>query len=154
MHPKVLDAIHFVVVEHRYWLCRTDVEQRLGITLCDKVPARHARPLREITGCTTEGEEIYLNEPALFAIISACPSEEADALEDWMVEVFLPKMRQGHLQAKVELRKRVIDFVNRFFPEAVLIVNEGRDSPSIAPYILIQNLHVRYSGMGIILGPP
>ena len=152
MPPKVIDAIHFVVVEHRYWLCSTDVEQRLGIAICDEVPAKHARPLCEITGCTTEGAEIYLSEFALWQILTNHTSERTEAFEDWLVMTFLPQMQQGSLQTKTELQRRVIDFVNRFYQQALLTltVDGGEDSASI----LFHNLHVRHSGLCLICWSP
>ena len=73
---------------------------------------------------------LYLNESGLYELVFQSSKPEAGRFREWLVEDVLPEIRKtGHyvrnaqvpLMCETDLHYKVIDFIRKFFDEAILV---------------------------------
>ncbi len=120
---------------------------------------------------------LYLNESGIYELIFQSVKAEAFRFREWLVEEVLPEIRktgkyarheQLSLMNETDLHFKVVDFVRKQFPEAIIIAGLGElqdtDSKRISAYrkgytkgqpdILILNRTRKSSGLAIELKTP
>ena len=124
-----------------------------------------------------QGQSVYITEPGVYALVFGSKLESARTFKRWVCSEILPRLRKN-LQAQQsaplclrnesDLHYKVVDFIRRFFPHALLSAGLGelqdtsskrmdawkKGYQSGTPDILIHNYHARYNGFAIELKNP
>ena len=124
-----------------------------------------------------QGQSVYITEPGVYALVFGSKLESARTFKRWVCSEILPRLRKN-LQAQQsaplclrnesDLHYKVVDFLRRFFPHALLSAGLGelqdtsskrmdawkKGYQSGTPDILIHNYHARYNGFAIELKNP
>ena len=122
-------------------------------------------------------QSVYISEPGVYALIFGSKLESTKSFKKWVCQVVLPKLRKEYgmqqksplnLRNESELHHKVIHFIRRFFPQALIAASLGElqdtsekrmDSwrkgyQAGTPDILILNHHAKYNGFAIELKAP
>ena len=124
---------------------------------------------------------VYISEPGLYALILRSRKPEAEAFQDWVVSTVLPAIRahgsynsrkptglQVVLMNEFDLHIKLIDFIKKYHPEAILCPglgeNQVTDRMRIESWqkgyqrgqcdILILNKHKKWTGFALELKSP
>jgi len=120
---------------------------------------------------------LYLNESGVYELAFQSVKQEAVRFREWLVEIVLPEIRQTGkyvreqqmcLMNQTDLHYKVVQFIRRFWPEAVIVsgLGELQDSSEKRidawkkgykggqPDILILNRSRKASGLAIELKTP
>jgi prophage antirepressor-like protein len=125
---------------------------------------------------------LYISEPGLYALILKSKKKEAQDFQDWVVGTVLPEIRaQGSYKSRkpqtklqlclineFDLHAKVVDFVRRFHPEAIIVAGLGEnqitDEMRIKSWqmgytrgqcdLLLLNKHKTWTGMALELKSP
>jgi len=124
---------------------------------------------------------IWINESGLYSLIMGSKKEEAKVFKKWVTSEVLPSIRktgayvanqitypQIQLLNEKDLHYKVVHFIRRFYPDALLSVSMGELQDTSkkrcdaynkgfkggAPDILILNTHKTYAGIAIEMKSP
>ena len=121
---------------------------------------------------------IYINESGLYSLILSSKMDEAKKFKRWITKDVLPSIRKTgryeynhkpfkmltfNIQTEYDLHKKVVNFMKNYYPKALLIATLGENQINShmrwksylkgyqkgSPDIIIQNLHIVYSGFAI-----
>ena len=172
------------------YFCAKDVASALGYAktrnaVLDHVFEEDRSKLQDIRGYLSQGplskneqgQSVYITEAGVYALIFGSKLESARTFKRWVCSEILPRLRKN-LQAQQsaplclrnesDLHYKVVDFIRRFFPHALLSAGLGelqdtsskrmdawkKGYQSGTPDILIHNYHARYNGFAIELKNP
>ena len=124
---------------------------------------------------------IYINESGLYSIILRSKMDEAKKFQKWITKDVLPSIRKTgqynhkpfkmltfNIQTEYDLHKKVVNFIKKYYPKALLIASLGENQITSnmrwksylkgyqkgSPDLIIQNLHFMYSGFAIEFKSP
>ena len=123
---------------------------------------------------------VYISEPGLYSLIMRSKMQEAEDFQDWVVGTVLPAIRaQGSFHGKktgqqlvlvneFDLHTKVVDFIRKYHPEAIIVAglgeNQVTDKMRIESWqkgyqrgqcdILLLNKHKKYTGFALELKSP
>ena len=172
------------------YFCAKDVASALGYAktrnaVLDHVFEEDRSKLQDLRGALSPGpclqsehsQSVYITEPGVYALVFGSKLESARTFKRWVCSEILPRLRKN-LQAQQsaplclrnesDLHYKVVDFLRRFFPHALLSAGLGelqdtsskrmdawkKGYQSGTPDILIHNYHARYNGFAIELKNP
>ena len=121
---------------------------------------------------------IYINESGLYSLILSSKMDEAKKFKRWITTDVLPSIRKTgryefnhkpfkmvtfNIQTEYDLHKKVVNFIRNHYPKALLIATLGENQITSylrlksylkgyqkgLPDLIIQNLHIVYSGFAI-----
>jgi prophage antirepressor-like protein len=124
-----------------------------------------------------EGASTYITEAGVYGLIFGSKKDEAVAFRKWVCQEVLPRLRKEYLsqqraplslRSESDLHYKVVAFIRRFFPHALLVVCGGEMQDTSAkrcdawrkgyrggtPDILISNWHKRFRGFALELKNP
>ena len=130
-----------------------------------------------VGGASKDTRAVYITEQGVYALIFASEAPAALAFREWVCKTLFPNLRKGNiaqsqpplsLRSEADLHHKVVDFIRRFYPEALLApglgeLQDSKDKRSYGyhcgykggqPDILILNHHAKYSGFAIELKHP
>jgi prophage antirepressor-like protein len=171
------------------WFCGNDVAKALGYTRPHKAVQDHVfdddrSELHNFKGPKmgpllrgNVGASTYITEAGVYALIFCSKKDEAVAFRKWVCQVVLPRLRKEYLsqqraplslRSESDLHYKVVNFVRRFFPHALLVVCGGENQDTSAkrcdawrkgyrggtPDLLISNWHKRFRGFALELKNP
>ena len=130
----------------------------------------------------THPSTIFIKEPGLYSLIFGSKLESAVSFQDWVFSKVLPSIRKygyyrmfnnpNTLTFKIEneydLHTKVVQFIRRFYPDALLVacLGERQDTSKKRissfkkgymkgqPDLIVYNLHKKYNGMYIEFKTP
>lgn len=175
--------------EGRPWFCAKDVAKALGYknlnqAIIHNVYEEDRVKLENLMGLPgipqlkyQERTSVYISEPGVYALIFGSKLESARLFKKWVCQEVLPKLRKEYaeqqkaplcLRNEAELHHKVINFIRRFFPHALIAacLGELQDTPQKridswrkgylagTPDILILNHHAKWNGFAIELKSP
>ena len=175
--------IRHVVVNSAIWICGKDVGEALeyantrnACKTCvkDKYKKPHHQLIESREMISNERNAIYISESGLYQWLATSEKPKAEEFQDWLFEDALPKLRRQIFQEQLgidneaQLHYKVIAFIRKYYPEALLIaaLGELQDSSEKridawkrgfragTPDIIICNHHKDYSGYCIELKNP
>ena len=118
----------------------------------------------------------YINESGLYSLILRSKMDEAKKFKRWITKNVLPSIRKTgrynhkpfkmltfNIQTEYDLHKKVVNFIKNYYPKALLIATLGENQITSymrlksyhkgyqkgSPDLIIQNLHIVYSGFAI-----
>ena len=182
-------SVKTVLADGSPWFCGKAVPKALGYAkprnaISDHVFQEDKIKLENLMGPGTgstlsyqEKSSIYISEPGVYALIFGSKLESAKSFKKWVCQVVLPRLRKEYasqqksplnLRDESELHYKVIHFIRRFFPHALIAASLGElqdtsqkriDSwkkgyTAGTPDILILNHHSKYNGLAIELKTP
>ena len=153
------------------------VDDEFKVKLSDIYKGGPQNGVMELTACDNS---IYLSEPGLYQLAFKSQMATAKEFSKWIAKDVLPSIRisgsyaqptadnQFILKNERDLHFKVVDFIKKYFPEAILIPGLGELQKTMSmrsesyrkgykggqPDILILNLHKIYNGMAIELKTP
>ena len=171
------------------YLGYSDTNQAIRINVDDDYKTQlykiETTPARICTGLTVNAKNsIYIKEFGLYQLIFASKKVEAKQFSKWIVEEVIPSIRQTgkyilydqpilldkqiSLMNEKDLHFKVIDYIRKYYPHALLYAGLGelqdtqhkRIYAKCAGYqkgcsdIIINNLHKTYNGLTIELKTP
>jgi prophage antirepressor-like protein len=124
-----------------------------------------------------EGGSTYITEAGVYGLIFGSKKDEAVVFRKWVCQVVLPRLRKEYLsqqraplslRSESDLHYKVVAFIRRFLPHALLAVCGGELQDTSAkrcdawrkgyrggtPDILISNWHKRFRGFALELKNP
>jgi prophage antirepressor-like protein len=182
-------SVKTVVADGQPWFCAKDIAKAFGYALPRKAVLDHVfeedrvrlqdlgRSQMEPPLKNEQGHSVYISEPGVYALIFGSKLESAKVFKKWVCQEVLPKLRKSfheqqcaplYLRNETELHHKVISFIRRFYPHALIAACMGElqdtsqkrlDSwrkgyQAGTPDIIILNLHAKYSGFAIELKSP
>jgi prophage antirepressor-like protein len=182
-------SVKTIVANGQPWFCAKDVAKALGYAkprnairdhVFEEDRSKHGNLMGPVSGPHLEyhdRESVYISEPGVYALIFGSKLESAKFFKKWVCQDVLPKLRKSfqeqqcaplYLRNEAELHHKVISFIRRFYPHALIAACMGElqdtsqkrlDSwrkgyQAGTPDILILNLHAKYSGFAIELKSP
>ena len=130
--------------------------------------------IRESTGeppsKNEQGKSIYLTEAGVYALIFGSKLEQARQFKKWVCQVVLPRLRKSYrpqlheplcLKNETALHEKVVDFVRKQYPHALLIAGLGELQTSCdkriqawrkgytagQPDLILANAHKTWNGL-------
>ena len=129
------------------------------------------------------GNTIYINESGLFCLIFGSKMEKAKEFKLWVTKVVLPSIRKTgkyefnnrpykmpafSIKTEYDLHEKVVNFIRNNYPKAILTASLGENQingnmriksynmgyQKGSPDLIIQNLHLNYSGFAIEFKTP
>ena len=126
---------------------------------------------------------IYINESGLYSLILRSDMDKAKEFKRWVTKDVLPSIRKNgryeynhkpfkmltfNIQSEYDLHKKVVNFIRNNYPKALLNATLGENQINSnmrlrsynmgyqkgSPDLIIQNLHMRYSGFAIEFKSP
>ena len=119
--------------------------------------------------------QIFINESGLYALIFGSKLESSKNFKVWVTSKVLPSIRKyGYymsfnnpktltfkIENEYDLHTKVVNFIRKFYPKAIIIAGLGENQDSISkrissykkgyvkgqPDLIIQNLHKYYTGL-------
>jgi len=177
--------VRHVVVNSQIWFSGKDVGETLEYAnsrkaCSDGVKEKYKKRLGELINPdgldTNERNAIYISEPGLWQWLGNSNQTKAEPFQNYLWEECLPTLRKtmvsqaqyACLKNETNLHHRVVAFIKRFYPDALLTAGLGelQDSESKridawkkgylkgTPDIIIHNHHVNWSGLAIELKNP
>ena len=141
----------------------------------------HEEDLRHLgellPGPRKENKALYINEPGVYALIFNSDTPAARTFKKYVYQTLLPSLRRAStaqcraplaLNSEADLHHKIIEFVRRFYPHALLAPGLGEIQDTAGrraycwrsgyqggqPDILVLNHHVRFSGFALELKHP
>ena len=166
------------------WFCAKDVAKALGYALPRKAVVDHVfcedkLKLENLMGSKMdpplkyqERESVYISESGVYALIFGSKLESAKQFKKWVCQVVLPRLRKSYqeqqkaplcLRNESDLHHQVVQFLRRFYPQALLVAGLGELQDTSQkriysyrcgytagqPDLIICNAHARYRGFAI-----
>ena len=126
---------------------------------------------------------IYINESGLYSLILRSKMDKAKEFKRWVTKEVLPSIRKTgkyefnnrpykmltfNINTEYDLHKKVVNFIRNNYPKAILIPTLGENQingnmriksynmgyQKGSPDLIIQNLHLNYSGFAIEFKTP
>ena len=81
-----------------------------------------------------QGQSVYISEPGGYALIFGSKMESAKVFKKWVCQEVLPKLRKSYLEQQcaplylrneAELHHKVIQFIRRLYPHALIAACMG-----------------------------
>ncbi len=171
------------------YLCAKDVAKALGYAkprkaITDHVFEEDLSKLENLMGPKTgpylsyqEKTSVYISEPGVYALIFGSKLDSAKVFKKWVCQTVLPRLRKSYqeqqkaplcLRNESDLHHKVVHFIRRFYPQALLVAGLGELQDSAEkrlysykcgytagqPDIIICNEHAKYRGFAIELKSP
>lgn len=193
--PQFSTGIDTLLVGNAVWFKGKDVasaleyrdtDQALRKNVCDddKLPLNDLLS-NPVSGTGYRGnakQAMFINESGLYSLILGSKKEEAKAFKKWVTSEVLPSIRKTgsytHTKAikapqmsilnETDLHKKVVDFIRKYYPHAILVAGLGelQDTSNKRcdayykgykggqPDILILNKHKYFNGFAIEFKTP
>jgi len=176
----VADSLGYVKAPRAIHL-HVDAEDKLPLSELEMRLPRTGLP-KNTPLTWNEKQSIYINESGLYSLILHSKKPEAKVFKHWVTSEVLPAIRktgsysipqavkspQIQILNETNLHYKVIDFIRKYHPEAILIPGLGEHQITTTsrsdayykgykggqPDILILNRHKTFSGMAIELKTP
>ena len=129
------------------------------------------------------GNTIYINESGLYSLILRSKMDKAKEFKRWVTKEVLPSIRKTgkyefnnrphkmlafNINTEYDLHKKVVNFIRNNYPKAILTASLGENQingniriksynmgyQKGSPDLIIQNLHLNYSGFAIEFKTP
>ena len=126
---------------------------------------------------------IYINESGLYSLILKSVMDKAKEFKRWVTKEVLPSIRKTgkyefnnktykmltfNINTEYDLHKKVVNFIRNNYPKALINATLGENQINInmriksynmgyqkgSPDLIIQNLHLKYSGFAIEFKTP
>ena len=171
------------------YFCAKDVSEALGYANPRQAVIHNVfeedrltlKNIRESTGVTPskneQGQSVYITEAGVYALIFGSQKEEAKAFKKFVCQTILPRLRKSYAEQRTaplclrnesDLHYKIIHFIRKFFPQALMAASLGelQDTPAKridswrkgyqagTPDILILSHHAKYNGFAIELKSP
>ena len=147
----------------------------------DKITLNELKSGRDDSFPLKNNHMIYINESGLYSLILRSKMDEAKKFKRWITKDVLPSIRKTgqynhkpfkmltfNIQTEYDLHKKVVNFIKNYYPKALLIASLGENQITSnmrwksylkgyqkgSPDLIIQNLHIVYSGFVIEFKSP
>ena len=147
----------------------------------DKITLNELKSGRDDSFPLKNNHMIYINESGLYSLILRSKMDEAKEFKTWITKDVLPSIRKTgqynhkpfkmltfNIQTEYDLHKKVVNFIKNYYPKALLIASLGENQITSdmrwksylkgyqkgSPDLIIQNLHIMYSGFAIEFKSP
>ena len=191
---KIFGNIETMYVKGQIWFKGNDVATALqyqhpAVIIHKHVDIEYKKSGAQLRGVSktetlsnNDLKTFWISEPGLYKLIFSSHMAEAKAFTKWVVEEVIPSIRktgtytlpqvikspQIQILNETNLHYKVIDFIRKYHPEAILIPGLGEHQITTTsrsdayykgykggqPDILILNRHKTFSGMAIELKTP
>ena len=175
-------SVKALVQNNEQWFCGKDVAKALGYSntnqaLRDHVFEEDRLTLEDLMGHEIgpmikyqEKASVYISEPGVYALIFGSKMEQARQFKKWVCQDVLPRLRKSFkpqlneplcLKNETALHEKVVDFIRKHYPQALLIAGLGELQTSAdkriqawrkgytagQPDLIIANAHKTYNGL-------
>ena len=174
-----LTIVSYIDNKQNIYFKGKDIALALGYTDTDQAIRNHVDDDDKKTyPVKTTGQvrhQIFINESGLYSLIFGSKLESAKNFKIWVTSKILPSIRKyGYymsfnnpktltfkIENEYDLHTKVVNFIRRFYPKAIIIAGLGENQDSVnkrissykkgytkgQPDLIIQNLHKYYTGL-------
>ena len=129
-----------VIVNSAIWVNARGVAEMLEYSnptgACkDNVKQKYRKYLHQLIDTSqlarNEGNSVYIAECGLYNWLAVSKQEKAQPFQDYLYEDLLPKLRkeifnqQAILTSELQLHTKVVSFIRKFYPDALLVAPLG-----------------------------
>lgn len=182
-------SVKALVHNGNQWFCGKDVAKALGYSNTNQAIRDHVFDEDRIKLEDLMGHEIgpmikyqekasaYISEPGVYALIFGSKMEQAKQFKKWVCQEVLPRLRKSFrpqlheplcLKNETALHEKVVDFIRKHYPHALLIAGLGELQTSAdrriqawrkgytagQPDLIIANAHKTYTGCCLEIKTP